>query len=109
MRKHSNREVAPDYLLTLSLNHTYRSHAPMGLAASDGSNKLGNSSAFGLWNLSASLAHGAWTMRLHGNNLLDKRAVLAPPNRVGFLGNLTNDYQIHRPRVIGLMITYDLR
>jgi outer membrane receptor protein involved in Fe transport len=103
------REVAPDYLLTLSLNNTYRSHAPMGLAASDGSNTLGNSSAFGLVNLSASLAHGAWTMRLNGNNLLDKRAILAPPTRVGYLNNLTDDYQINRPRVVGLMVTYSIR
>ena len=103
------REVAPDYILTLSLNHTYRSHVAMGLAASDGSNKLGNSSAFGLLNLSASLGHGSWTVRLHANNLLDKRAVLAPPTRVGFLGNLTNDYQINRPRVIGVTTMYNFR
>ena len=101
------RNVAPDYLLTLSLNHTYRSKAPMGLAASDGSNKLGNSAAYGLLNLSAALDHGPWTLRLHANNLLDKRAVLAPPNKLGFLGNLTNDYQINRPRVIGLSFAYN--
>ncbi len=81
----------------------------MGLAASDGSNVLGNSSAFGLWNLAASLAHGPWTVRLTANNLLDKRAVLAPPNRVGFLNNLTNDYQINQPRVLGATIVYDIR
>jgi outer membrane receptor protein involved in Fe transport len=103
------RELAPDYLLTLSVNHTYRSHAPMGLANSDGSNTLGNSSAFGLWNLATSIAHGPWTMRLLANNLLDKRAVLAPPTRVGFLNNLTNDYQINRPRVLGVTIVYDFR
>jgi outer membrane receptor protein involved in Fe transport len=104
-----SRELTSGYLLTLSLNHTYRSHAPMGLASSDGSNTLGSSSAFGLCNLSATLAHGAWTLRLHANNVLDKRAVLAPPTRVGYLGNLTNDYQINRPRVIGLSTTFDFR
>ena len=102
------RAVAANYLLTLSINHTYRSRAPMGLAASDGSNTLGSSSAFGVWNLSASLAHGAWTMRLQANNLLDKRAILAPPTRVGYLGNLTDDYQINRPRVIGLTVLYNI-
>ena len=99
--------VASGYVLTLSANHTYRSHAPMGLAASDRSNTLGSASAFGLFNLSATLGHGSWSLRLHANNLLDKRAVLAPPTRVGFLGNLTNDYEINRPRVIGLSMTYD--
>ncbi len=103
------REVLPDYLLTLSLNQTYRTHSPMGLASSDGSNTLGVSSAFGLWNLSAALAHGPWTLRLHANNLLDKRAILAPPTRIGYLNNLTNDYQINRPRVIGITMVYDFR
>jgi hypothetical protein len=48
-------------------------------------------------------------LRLTANNLLDKRAILAPPNRVGFLNNLTNDYQINRPRVLGATIVYDFR
>jgi iron complex outermembrane receptor protein len=103
------RELVPDYSFTLTVNHTYRSHSPMGLAAADGSNTLGVASAFGLWNLAASLAHGPWTLRLTGNNLLDKRAILAPPTRVGFLNNLTNDYQINRPRVLGATILYDWR
>jgi len=103
------REIIPDYLATLTVNHTYHSHAPMGLSASDGSNTLGNTSAYGLWNLSASIAHGPLTLRLTANNLLDKRAILAPPNRVGFLNNLTNDYQINRPRVLGATIICDIR
>jgi outer membrane receptor protein involved in Fe transport len=103
------REIIPDYLATLTLNHTYHSHAPMGLSASDGSNTLGSTSAYGLWNLAASIAHGPFTLRLTANNLLDKRAILAPPNRVGFLNNLTNDYQINRPRVLGATIVYDIR
>jgi outer membrane receptor protein involved in Fe transport len=103
------RELAPDYLLTLSVNHTYRSHSPMGLAAADGSNTLGVASAYGLWNLSTSLAHGPWTLRLSANNVLDKRAILAPPDRPGFLNNLSNDYQINRPRVLGATIIYDFR
>lgn len=103
------REIQPDYDLTLALNQTYRTHVPMGLSASDGSNTLGNSSAYGLWNLSATLVHGTWSAALHANNLLDKRAVLAPPTRVGYLGNLTDDYEINQPRVIGVTLQYRYR
>jgi iron complex outermembrane recepter protein len=71
--------VSPDYDLSLSLNHTYRSHAPVGLSLSTGADPLGVSSAYGIFNASATLIHKPWRLIGYVTNLADKTAVLVPP------------------------------
>ncbi|MFI4889028.1 MAG: TonB-dependent receptor [Steroidobacterales bacterium] len=96
------RALAPGYDMTLSANSTYRSHTPLGLSLSDGAPTQGSASAFGLINLSATVAHKQWRYNAYITNLADKRAVLEPPTRPNLVGNLTNDYVINRPREAGL-------
>ena len=47
------------------------------------------------------------SVSIFGSNILDKRAVLAAPQRgVAFLGNLANVYTINRPREVTLTFAY---
>ncbi len=96
-----DRSLVPGYDLAVSLNGTYRSTIPLGLSQSQG-----QSSAFGIGNLSATLTHRPWQGVLYLNNFTDKRAVLVAPVNLGRLDSLANDYTINRPREIGLRMSY---
>lgn len=97
-------KITPGYDLSLTLSNTYRSHAPLGLS---GTTSTLQSSAFGLVNFSAALAHEKWRLLGYATNLTDKRAILGPPTRANLLGGLTNDFVINRPREIGLRLFYN--
>jgi iron complex outermembrane receptor protein len=96
-----NRNLAPDYDLSLSLSNTYRSHAPLSLGGPL------NSSAFGIINFSATLIHKPWRVLGYVTNLVDKRVILGPPTRPGLLKFLTNTYEVGRPREIGVQLLYN--
>ncbi len=94
------RNLAPGYDLSLSLSNTYKSHAPLTLGGPL------YSSAYGLINFSATLAHKPWRLLGYVTNLADKHVILGPPTRPGMLDFLTNTYDVGRPREIGVQLTY---
>lgn len=96
-----DRELAPGYDLSLSLNDTYRSQVPLFLSAVPQT-----SPAFGLLNFSAALAHKPWRLLGYVTNLADKREIFSPPFRLNQLDNLTNTYVINRPRETGVRLFY---
>jgi len=73
------REIIPDYLATLTLNHTLSQSCAHGFVRRR--MEAIRWVYIGVWSceLAASIAHGPFTLRLTANNLLDKRAILAPP------------------------------
>ena len=98
-----DRNLAPGYDLSVSLNSTYRSHILLGLGA-----QAKETSAFDLLNFSAALGHDPWRLLGYVTNLADKRAILDPPfpPRTNRLNGLANDYIINRPREAGLRVFY---
>jgi iron complex outermembrane receptor protein len=98
-----DRKLANGYDLSLWLNQTYKSQVPLSLS---GRTINENAPAFGILNLSISLAHQPWRLLGYATNLLDRRAVLGPPGNPGLLQNLSNNYVIGRPREAGLRLFY---
>ncbi len=99
------RVLVPGYSLSLSLNGSYRSAAIMALTAAEGSSSVQRSSSYLVMNTSASLAHYPWRTTVYVTNLANKREILAPPTLFAF-DNLTNDYVVNQPRVIGVRVGY---
>jgi iron complex outermembrane recepter protein len=100
------RSLLPGYDLSLSLNSDYRSHTPLGLTA----NTINlETSSFSILNFSASLTHKPWRVLGYVTNLTDKWAVLAPPVLPNRLGGLSNDYDINKPREVGLRLFYSFQ
>jgi hypothetical protein len=60
-------------------------------------------------NLNFALVHGHWRTTLYLTNVFDKQAILAPPSQPNQINNLTNDYLVSTPRVIGLRLGYSFR
>lgn len=100
----------PGYDLSLSVNHTYRSHVPLGLKDGVGSVFITptTASSFGLLNFSATLTHLQWQATGYVTNLTDKRADVYPGVVPASLEDpaLVSSSTINRPRVIGVRLGY---
>ncbi len=99
------RMLVPGYRLSLSLNGSYRSPTVMQLTAAEGSSAMQQSSSYLVMNASAALSHDPWRATLYVTNLANRREILAPPTLMAF-DNLTNDYIVNEPRVIGVRLAY---
>lgn len=99
------RMIASGYGLSLSLNGSYHSPIVMGLTAAEGTTAVQQSSSYLIMNVSAALSHDPWQATIYVTNLADKQEILAPPTLVA-LDNLTNDYVVNEPRVIGVRLAY---
>ena len=100
------RLIVPGYSLSLSLNGTYHSAIKLGLAAAESNTPVQQSSTYLITNLSASLTHESWRATLYATNLADKQEILVPPYNPNAFGDLTNDYIVNQPRVIGVRVAY---
>ncbi|HJS91549.1 MAG TPA: TonB-dependent receptor [Steroidobacteraceae bacterium] len=99
------RMIAPGYALSLSLNGSYHSPIVMGLTAAEGTTAVQQSSSYLVMNVSAALSHDPWQATIYVTNLADKEEILAPPTLVA-LDDLTNDYVVNEPRMIGVRLAY---
>ncbi len=99
------RHLAPGYTMALSLNGSYRSPVVMNLTAAEGTTSVQRSSSYLVINTAASLIHYPWRTTVYVTNLANKREILAPPTLVAF-DNLTNDYIVNQPRVVGVRLAY---
>jgi len=100
-----NRNLAPGYDLTVSLNDTYRS--AMFLSSFPGrAPEPPHISGMDIANLSAAVAHDPWRVGVYVTNITDKRTILAPPGNPNQVGYLTNNYLINQPRHIELRLLY---
>ena len=101
-----DRLLTPGYVLSLSLNGSYHSVIKLGLTNALGTTTVQESSTYLVMNTSASLSHDPWQATLYMTNLADKREILAPPTQVNEFDNLTDDYLVNMPRVIGVRLAY---
>ena len=99
------RMLVPGYALSLSLNGSYRSSVVMALTAAEGTTSIQRSSSYLVMNASASLGHYPWRATVYVTNLANKREIIAPPTLFAF-DNLTNDYIVNQPRVMGVRLAY---
>ncbi len=99
------RMLKPGYALSLSLNGSYRSAVVMGLTSAEGTTGVQQSSSYLVMNASAAVSHDPWRATIYLTNIADKREILAPPTLVA-LDNLTNDYVVNQPRVLGVRLAY---
>jgi iron complex outermembrane recepter protein len=107
------RAIAPEYVLDLSLNGTYRSEVQLFLTTHAASGAFQNQQqyvtpAFGLLNMSASLQHRRWHVGAYVTNLADKRVTLIPavPTAILIDPNLYAAELINPPREIGIRVGY---
>ncbi len=101
------RLIVPGYSLSLSLNGTYRSAVKLGLAAAESNTPVQQSSTYLITNFSAAVSHDAWRTTLYVTNLADKQEVLVPPYNPNAFDDLTNDYIVNEPRMIGVRLAYN--
>jgi iron complex outermembrane receptor protein len=103
-----DRPIAPDYLLSLALNGTYRDRAPLKFPTS--TTAAVSSSPFGIVNGSAMVTHGSWRYGVYGTNLADRRAVLESAlvysQFTPDVGRLIYPSVINRPREVGIRLSY---
>jgi iron complex outermembrane recepter protein len=98
--------LSSGYVLTLSLNDTYRS--PMYLSLNSGLGTFASRaqvSSENIVNGSAAVSHGQWSLGMYATNLTNKRVVLSPPP-LPEAGALTNSYFINQPREIVVRLGY---
>jgi iron complex outermembrane recepter protein len=100
------RPLLPGYELSLSLNGSYHSVIKLGLTNALGTTTVQESSTYLIMNLAATLSHDPWQTTVYVTNLADKREILAPPTQVNQFDNLTDDYLVNTPRVIGVRLAY---
>jgi iron complex outermembrane receptor protein len=100
------RLIVPGYSLSLSLNGTYHSVVKLGLAAAESNTPVQQSSTYLITNFSAALTHDSWRTTLYVTNLADKQEILVPPYNPNAFDDLTNDYIVNEPRVIGVRVAY---
>jgi iron complex outermembrane recepter protein len=100
------RLIMPGYSLSLSLNGTYHSVIKLGLAAAEGNTPVQQSSTYLIMNLSAALTHDPWRTTLYVTNLADKQEILVPPFNPNAFDDLTDDYIVNEPRMIGVRVAY---
>jgi iron complex outermembrane recepter protein len=100
-----DRNIAPGYDLSESLNGTYRSAVPLLLGPQYSAYQ---SQAYGIANFSATLSHASWRLGVYATNLLDKRVVLAPfiPNNFTNGGGLIQNETLNQPREAGIRVSY---
>jgi outer membrane receptor protein involved in Fe transport len=98
--------LSPRYVLTTTVNGVYRSAVALQVAPVVGSSTVQHSSTFEVMNLNFALVHGPWRTTFYVTNVFDKQAILAPPSQPNQIDNLTNDYLVSTPRVIGLRLGY---
>jgi len=97
------RNLAPDYHLTVSLNDTYRTAMYLSTFPIVGQTAPLHISALDIANLSASVSHQSWRLGVYVTNVADKRVVLAPGSA---LTELYNDPLINQPREIAVRLAY---
>jgi iron complex outermembrane recepter protein len=102
-----DRTLASGYGLSLSLSGSYHSMVDLALTNAEGTTSIPQSSSYLVMNASVALSRDPWQATLYVTNIADKQEILAPPTLVGALGNLTNDYVVNPPRVIGVRLSYD--
>ncbi|MFI4886104.1 MAG: TonB-dependent receptor [Steroidobacterales bacterium] len=98
--------IVPGYSLSLSLNGTYRSAVKLGLAAAESNTPVQQSSTYLITNFSAAVTHDSWRATLYVTNLADKQEILVPPYNPNAFDQLTNDYIVNQPRMIGVRVAY---
>jgi outer membrane receptor protein involved in Fe transport len=98
--------LSPGYVLTTTLNGVLRSAVALQVAPVVGSSTVQYSSTYEIMNVNFALAHRRWRTTLYLTNIFDKQEILAPPSQPNEINNLTNDYQVNTPRVIGLRVGY---
>lgn len=105
------RNLAPGYDLSISVNGSYRSSVPIFRVETQSERET---EAYAIVNLSSTLSHEPWTLVVYVTNLTDKRAILLPPYAAlpfvideidGPLG-LDRPELLNRPREVGLRISY---
>ncbi|HEX3843124.1 MAG TPA: TonB-dependent receptor [Steroidobacteraceae bacterium] len=100
------RLLMPGYSLALSLNGTYHGAIKLGLAQGESNTPVQQSSTYLIMNFSAALNHDPWRATLYVTNLADKEEILVPPYNPNAFDDLTNDYIVNQPRVIGVRLAY---
>ena len=71
-----------------------------------GTSTVQYSSTYEIMNLNVALAHAHWRATFYATNIFDKQEILAQPSQPNQINNLTNDYLVNSPRVIGLRLGY---
>ncbi|HEX4267236.1 MAG TPA: TonB-dependent receptor [Steroidobacteraceae bacterium] len=100
------RLLMPGYSLALSLNGTYHGVVKLGLAQAEGNTPVQQSSSYLILNASAALSHDPWRATLYITNLANKEEILVPPYNPNAFDDLTNDYIVNEPRMIGVRLAY---
>jgi outer membrane receptor protein involved in Fe transport len=106
-----DRMIVPDYVLSVSLNGTYRSLMHLYLAENSpafGDQSQYKTAAYGIANFSAMVSHLHWRGGVYVTNLLDKRAVLVPGVVNSFIADapLATSELINTPREAGVRLGY---
>ena len=98
--------LSPGYVLTMTVNGVYRSAVALQVAPVVGTSTVQYSSTYEIMNLNVALAHAHWRATFYATNIFDKQEILAQPSQPNQINNLTNDYLVNSPRVIGLRLGY---
>jgi iron complex outermembrane receptor protein len=104
-----DRNLAATYLLTVSLNDTYRSGMYLSTFPYYGSTSPLHVSGMNIANASASVSHGSWRLGAYVTNVTDKRVVLAPgvlgPPQA-YVNYLSTENTINLPREVDVRLGY---
>jgi len=104
-----DRNLAPSYKLTVSLNDTYRSSMYLSTFPYYGSTAPLRVSGMNIANASASVSHGSWRVGVYVTNVTDKRVILAPgvlgPPQA-YVNYLSSENTINLPREIAVRLGY---
>jgi iron complex outermembrane recepter protein len=100
------RLLMPGYTLALSLNGSYHGAIKLGLAQAEGNTPVQQSSTYLILNASAALSHDPWRATLYVTNLANKEEILVPPYNPNAFDDLTDDYIVNEPRMIGVRVAY---
>ena len=98
--------LSPGYVLTTTVNGVLRSAVALQVAPVVGTSTVQYSSSYEIMNLNVALVHQHWRTTFYVTNVFDKQEILAQPSQPNQINNLTNDYLVNTPRVIGLRLGY---
>jgi len=98
--------LSPGYVLTTTLNGVLRSAVALQVAPVVGTTTVQYSSSYEIMNVNVALTHQRWRTTFYVTNIFDKQEILAQPSQPNQINNLTNDYLVNTPRVIGLRLGY---
>jgi len=103
-----DRNLAPSYKLTVSLNDTYRSSMYLSTFPYYGSTAPLRVSGMNIANASASVSHGSWRVGVYVTNVTDKRVILAPGvlGPPAYVNYLSSENTINLPREIAVRLGY---